>query len=277
MLKDSVSFRIVRIVSLIIASLFVIIPLIPLVFISFKSRSEFASTPYISPPESFLNFYNYKYALEVGELVQALGGTIIVMFFSLLIGIMLTCMVAYAINRFDFKIKKYLVSGFTMTMFIPIVTTQVVVFRMIYAMGLYNNIASLILLYSGVSIVDLYILLNLLGSLPREIDEAALIDGANLYQTFFHIILPLLKPGIATIAVLKGVGIYNDFYLPNLYLGGFDGMKTITVAVYKFYSGLSTPFEVVAAAVIIATIPILIAFLFLQKHIYNGLAGAVKS
>ncbi len=277
MIKDSVSFRIVRIISLICGALFVIIPVIPLIFISLKTRSEYSSTPYMAPPENFFNFYNYAYAMKVGKLLEALGGTMVVMFFSLLIGISFTCMVAYAINRFDFKIRKVLVSGFTMTMFIPVVTTQVVVFRMIYAMGLYNNIGSLILLYSGVSIVDLYILLNLLNTLPREMDEAALIDGANLYQGFFYIILPLLKPGIATIAVLKGVGIYNDFYLPNLYLGGFDGMKTITVAVYKFYSGLSTPFEVVSAAVIIATIPMLIAFLFLQQHIYNGLGGAVKS
>jgi multiple sugar transport system permease protein len=131
------------------------------------------------------------------------------------------------------------------------------------------------LLYSGVGIVDIYIVMNILSSIPRSIDEAGLLDGAGYFRIYFSLIFPLLKPAIVTLAVIKGIGIYNDFYIPNLYL--IRGAQTLTVALYRFFNGLSTPFEVVAAAVLMATIPMIVLFLFAQRYIYNGLAGAVKS
>ncbi|MDR2176905.1 MAG: carbohydrate ABC transporter permease [Treponema sp.] len=184
-------------------------------------------------------------------------------------------MVSFVLQRFEFRGKKAVMGAYLLTMFIPVVTTQVVVFRIIYALGLVNHIGALILLYSGVSIVDIYIVMNILNTIPRSLDEAGLLDGAGYFRIYFSIILPLLKPAIVTLAVIKGIGIYNDFYIPNLYL--IRGAQTLTVALYRFFSGLSTPFEVVSAAVLLATVPMLALFLFCQRYIYNGLAGAVKS
>jgi multiple sugar transport system permease protein len=108
----------------------------------------------------------------------------------------------------------------------------------------------------------------------NSLDDAGLLDGASYFRIYFSIILPLLKPAIVTLAVIKGIGVYNDFYIPNIYL--IRGAQTLTVALYRFFSGLSTPFEVVSAAVLLATIPMLALFLFCQRYIYNGLAGLVK-
>ncbi|MFA9377947.1 MAG: carbohydrate ABC transporter permease [Lachnotalea sp.] len=275
MKRESTIYKIIRATIIIFSIGFVLVPMIPVIFMAFKTGRELKTTGYFTPPNSFLNFYNFVYAMRVGELGQGLITTFIILFITLAFVLMFSGMAAYALGRFDFKLKKLITGMFTMTMFIPVVTTQVVIFQMMHKLGLVNSIWSVIIIYSGVSIVDLYILMNLLAAIPREMEEAALVDGANMFQTYFRIIFPLMKPGLATIGVIRGIGIYNDFYVPNLYL--LSGRQTLTVALYKFYSGLSTPFEVVSAAVLIATVPVIIMFLLFQKHIYDGLGGAVKS
>jgi multiple sugar transport system permease protein len=260
---------------LVLAAAFVIIPLVPILFMAFKTGVEFRETSVFKSPANWFNLYNFAYAIRVGNLFSALLTTLIVLAVSLFFSVNFSCMVSFVLQRFDFRGKKLVMGAYLMTMFIPVVTTQVVVFRIIYAMGLINNIGSIILLYSGVGIVDIYIVMNILNTIPKSLDEAGLLDGAGYFRIYFSIILPLLKPAIVTLAVIKGIGIYNDFYIPNLYL--IRGAQTLTVALYRFFSGLSTPFEVVSAAVLLATIPMLVLFLFCQRYIYNGLAGAVKS
>lgn len=275
MTAESKAYKTIRYVVLVFAAAFVIIPLIPLFFMAFKTGIEFSATSVFTPPRNWFNMYNFAYAVQVGDLFGSLLTTIVVLAVSITIGVNFACMVAFVVQRFDFKAKKIVMLLFLMTMFIPVVTTQVVVFQIIYRLHLINTIGALILLYSGTGIVDIYIVSNLLNSIPKELDEAGLLDGANYFRIYFSLILPLLKPAIITMAVIKGIGIYNDFYIPNLYL--IRGAKTLTLALYRFFAGLSTPFEVVSAAVLMATIPVIILFLFAQNYIYNGLAGAVKS
>ncbi|MDR1029593.1 MAG: carbohydrate ABC transporter permease [Treponema sp.] len=275
MLSESKLYKTLRYVLLVMAAAFVIIPLIPILFMAFKTGVEFRETSVFKSPANWFNLYNFAYAIRVGNLFGALLTTLIVLAISLFFSVNFSCMVSFVLQRFEFRGKKLVMAAYLLTMFIPVVTTQVVVFRIIYAMGLINNIGSIILLYSGVGIVDIYIVMNILNTIPKSLDEAGLLDGAGYFRIYFSIILPLLKPAIVTLAVIKGIGIYNDFYIPNLYL--IRGAQTLTVALYRFFSGLSTPFEVVSAAVLLATIPMLILFLFCQRYIYNGLAGAVKS
>ncbi|GMO57625.1 MAG: carbohydrate ABC transporter permease [Treponemataceae bacterium] len=276
MQSESKLYQVVRYVLLVLAAAFVIIPLIPVLFMAFKTGIEFSSSSVFAAPKNWFNLYNFAYAIRVGGLVKGLFTTIFVLAISLFFSVSFSCMVAYVLERFDFKAKKLIMMAFLLTMFIPVVTTQVVVFRIMYGLHLYGKIASIIVLYSGVGIIDIYIVQNILQSIPRALDEAGLLDGASYFKIYFSLIFPLLKPAIVTLAVIKGIGIYNDFYIPNLYL--IQGRaQTLTVALYRFFSGLSTPFEVVSAAVLVATVPMVILFLCAQQHIYNGLAGAVKS
>lgn len=275
MIKESNLYKVIRYLILIFASLFVLIPLVPLVFMAFKTGAEYSATSVLTPPANWLNFYNFSYALRVGNLGRALFYTVIILAVSLTIQILFTTMVSYVLHRFDFKGRTVVKVLFTLTMFIPAVTTQTVIFRMMYAAKLVNTMWSVIILYSGVGIIGIYIMLNLLDSISKELDEAALIDGANYLYIFRKIIMPLMKPACTTLLILNGIGLYNDFYIPNLYLN--KNVQTFTVALYKFFGSMSTPFEIVAAAIIIGIIPIGIVFLFLQKYIYYGLAGAVKS
>lgn len=274
MIQESKLFKVIRAIFLIFSSLFVIIPLIPLIFMAFKTGVEYSSTSVFTAPESWTNFYNFAYAIKVGKLGPALINTAVILVISLTIQILLTAMVSYVLHRFEFRGKKLIRGMFTMTMFIPVVTTQVIVFQIIYKLGLVNKIWSVILLYCGVGIIAIYIMLNLLDTISKDLDESALIDGANYFTIFRKIILPLLKPACTTVLILNGIGLYNDFYVPNLYLNG--KVKTFTIALYQFFGATSTPFEVVAAAILIGIIPIAIVYIFLQKYIFYGLGGAVK-
>lgn len=275
MIRESKLYKVIRYVILVLASLFVIIPLVPLVFMAFKTGREYSETSVLTPPANWLNFYNFKYAINVGKLGNALLTTVIILGISLAVQILFTCMVSYVLHRFEFKGRKTVKILFTLTMFIPAVTTQTVVFRIMYAAKLVNTMWSVVILYSGVGIIGIYIMLNLLDSISKELDEAALIDGANYFYIFGKIVFPLLKPACTTLLILNGIGLYNDFYIPNLYLN--KDVQTFTVALYKFFGSMSTPFEIVAAAILIGIVPIGIVFLCLQKYIYYSLAGAVKA
>lgn len=275
MVKESKAYRILRYVFLILSTIFVIVPIIPLIFMAFKTGTEYSTTGVLVPPKNWLNFYNFRYAIKVGNLGKALVNTAIILTISLTIQIVFTAMVSYVLSRFNFRGKKIVMGIFTLTMFIPVVTTQTVVFQIIYRMKLVNTMWSVIILYSGVGIVGIYIMLNLLSSISKELDESALLDGANYFQIFVKIILPLLKPACTTLLILNGISSYNDFYIPNLYLR--KDVQTFTVALYQFFGSAATPFEIVSAAILIGIIPIGIVYLLLQKYIFYGLAGAIKS
>lgn len=271
---ESTLYKVVRYVLLVLAVIFVIVPLIPLIFMAFKTGAEYKSTSVMDPPSNWLNMYNFKYAIEKGGLIKAFINTAIILVISLIIQVTLTAMVAYVLHRFDFVGRGVVKTMFTLTMFIPVVATQNMVFRMMYKVGLVNNMASVIILYSGVGIVGIYVMLNILDGISKELDEAAYIDGASYFRTFFTIIFPLMRPACTTLVIINGIALYNDFYVPNLYLN--REVQTFTIALYKFYGSMATPFEIVSAAILIGMIPIIIVFVFLQKYIYNGLAGAVK-
>ncbi|MGN0667083.1 MAG: carbohydrate ABC transporter permease [Huintestinicola sp.] len=274
MIYESKVYKVVRYVFLILATIFVFVPLIPLIFMAFKTGTEYSSTSVMTPPANWFNMYNFKYAIEKGHLIKAFINTAIILVISLSIQVTLTAMVAYVLHRFDFFGKSLVKILFTLTMFIPVVATQNMVFKMMYKIGLVNTMASVIILYSGVGIVGIYIMLNMLDTISKELDEAALIDGASYPYTFFRIVFPLLKPACTTLIILNGISLYNDFYIPNLYLN--RDVQTFTIALYKFYGSMSTPFEIVSAAILIGMVPIIVVFICLQKYIYNGLAGSVK-
>lgn len=275
MIKEGKLYRVLRYLFLIASCIFVIVPIVPVVYMAFKTGAEYSATPVLTPPKNWFNLYNFKYAIRVGKLGRALLNTGLVLGISLTIQIMFTTMVSYVLHRFNFFGKKVVMALFTLTMFIPVVTTQTVVFKIIYKMNLVNKLPSVIILYSGVGIVGIYIMFNLLASISKELDESALIDGASYFTIYRCIILPLLKPACTTLLILNGIGYYNDFFIPNLYLS--KNVQTFTVALYKFFGSMATPFEIVAAAILLGIIPIGIAYLLLQKYIFYGLAGAIKS
>lgn len=253
--------------------------IVPLLFIflgSFKNTQEFYSTPVFSLPNSFLNLQNYSEAFTDGLMVQGFINTSIILFFSCTGTILIGTMTAYVLSRFNFRLNAVISSLFLLAALIPGVSTQVATFQIISGLGLFNKIGSNIILNLGTDVISVYIFLQFLNGIPRELDEAALIDGASFLGVYWRVILPLLAPAIATVLIIRGVAIYNDFYTPFLYMPA-KGLGTISTSLFRFIGPFNAHWEVICAGIVITIIPTLIIFIFLQKYIYNGLtSGAVN-
>lgn len=127
-------------------------------------------------------------------------------------------MVAYILSRFEFKGKRLLKSAFLFASLVPGMTIQVMLYQTISLLGVYNTRMAGFLLYIGTDIISIYIFLQQLDAIPISLDESAMLDGASYLAVFRKIILPLLKPAVSTVIIIKGVGIYNDFYIPYQYM-----------------------------------------------------------
>ncbi|MCJ7689652.1 MAG: ABC transporter permease subunit, partial [Clostridiaceae bacterium] len=143
-------------------------------------------------------------------------------------------------------------------------------------LGLVGTIWAPIVLYLGADVMSLYIMLLFMDSIHVSLDESAKLDGASYPYIFFRIILPNLKPAIATVAIIRGVTIYNDFYIPFLYMPS-QSLQTLSTSLYKFMGPFGGQWNVICAGIILIIIPTLGAFLSMQKYIYNGFVnGSVK-
>jgi len=264
----------VKYVSLIVGVLVTLIPLTVVFIASFKTSNEFGQTGPFDAPGNWFNFENYVTAFQKGGMVEGFINTTIVLVISLIGTILIGTMAAYAIDRFGFRGKKLVVALFLVATLIPGVTSQVATFQIINGLGLYNSKAALILLFMGTDIISIYIFIQFMQSIPVSLDEAAMLDGANRWTIYWRVILPLLKPAIATVVIVKGIAIYNEFYLPFLYLPS-EGM--ISTSLFRFKGPFGAHWEIIAAGTILVIIPTLIVFLFLQRFIYRGFtSGAVK-
>ena len=189
---------------------------------------------------------------------------------------MLGTMTAYVIHRFQFKARNIIMAAFLFATLIPGVTTQVATFQIINALNLYNTRAAVIILFMGTDIIAVYIFLQFMDSIPISLDESAMLDGASYLTIYSRIIMPLLKPAIVTVMIIKGVANYNNFYTPFLYMPS-EKLQVISTALFKFKGPYGTAWEVICAGVIIAIVPTLLMFLFAQKWVYSGITqGSVK-
>lgn len=261
--------------SLLAASIVVVLPLAVIVLTSFKTPDEVRSGDPFSLPSSF-RFANFERAFTDGRMAQAFVNTTIILVVSLFGTILIGSMAAYAIDRFSFRGRGLVLALFLLATLVPGVTTQVATFQIVNGLGLFNSRWSAIALYTGTDIVSIYIFLQFIRSIPRSLDEAARLDGASTFGIYRRIILPLLKPAIATVTIIKGVQIYNDFYIPFLYMPDRD-LGTVSTSLFRFKGPFGTQWEIISAGVLITIVPTLLVFLFLQRYIYNGFTtGATK-
>ena len=262
--------------SLVVGCMVVLLPLLVVFLASFKTQQEFYNAPALTLPSNFLNLQNFADAFTGGLMVQGFVNTAIIVVTSCIGSILVGTMTAYVLSRFSFRFNAIVSGLFLLAALIPGVSTQVATFQIISFLGLFNKIGSNIILNMGTDVISVYIFLQFLNSIPRDLDEAALIDGASFFDVYRRVILPLLTPAIATVLIIRGVAIYNDFYTPFLYMPG-KGLGTISTSLFRFIGPYNAHWQVICAGVIITITPTLILFLFLQKYIYNGLTqGAVR-
>ena len=261
-------------VSLVLAVLVTLLPLSVVLIASLKTSEEYAQTGPFDAPSNWFNLENFVTAFTSGEMLEGFVNTIVVLGVSLVGTIVLGTMCAYALDRFAFRGKRLIFGLFLVATLIPSVTSQVATFQLINGLGLYDTKAALILLFMGTDIIAIYLFIQFMQAIPVSLDEAAMIDGANRWTIYWRIILPLLKPAIATVVIIKGIAVYNEFYTPFLYLPS-EGL--ISTSLFRFKGPFGAQWEVIAAGTVLVIIPTLIAFVLLQRWIYKGLtSGAVK-
>jgi multiple sugar transport system permease protein len=182
----------------------------------------------------------------------------------------------YALSRFKGRLFSFYKLLLYMLQMLPLVLLLIPLFMMMRFAKLYDTLYSVMISYTAINLpICIWMLKGFFDTIPYSIEESALMDGASYFRIYRSIILPLLKPACTTLLIINGIGCYNDFYIPNLYLR--KDVQTFTVALYKFFGNTATPFEIVAAAILMGIIPIGIVFLFLQRYIFYGLSGAIKS
>lgn len=259
---------------LILGALVAIVPVLVVIIGSFKTGTEFAHTSVLALPKQW-TLNNYVTAFVQGGMLTGFKNTAIILVVSMAGKILLCSMFAYAISRFDFKLKGAIITLFVLAMMIPGITNQVATFQIINGLGLFNKIWSVIVLNLGTDAMSIFIFMQYLDNISVSLDESAYLEGANYFQVFWKIILPLLSAPITTVLIISGVGIYNDFYNPLLYMPD-PSLAVVSTALYAFKGPFGTNWSVILAGVVIVVVPIFILFLFLQKYIYNSMAGAVK-
>lgn len=262
--------------TLYMAVLFTFIPLVVVVIASLKTAQEFATTGPFALPSNWFNFSNYVTAFTEGGMVLGFVNTAVIMVVSLAGTILMGTMAAYAIDRFEFRGRKLVMGLFLVATLIPSVTTQVATFQIINGLGLYNTRGSAILLFMATDIVSIYIFIQFMSTISKSLDEAAMLDGANRWTIYWRIILPLLKPAIATAVIIKGIAMYNEFYIPFLYMPD-DSLQVLSTSLFAFKGPFGAQWEVISAGTVLVILPTLVIFLVLQKQIYAGMtSGATK-
>ncbi|MEV7404501.1 carbohydrate ABC transporter permease [Streptomyces sp. NPDC091267] len=262
--------------SLVAASAVVLVPLLAVLLTSLRTSQEMGQNSALALPDNWLNFHNYTVAFTDGHMLRALGNTTFILVFSVLGTVLIGSMTAYAIDRFHFRFKRLVLALFLVASLVPSVTTQVATYQIVNELGVMDTRWAPVLLYMGTDIVSIYIFLQFIRSIPVSLDEAARLDGANSLTIYWRIIVPLLKPAIATVVIVKGVAIYNDFYIPFLYMPS-DDLGTISTSLFRFKGPYGAHWEVISAGAALVIVPSLAVFLALQRFIYNGFAsGATK-
>ena len=199
---------------LVITSFIMIAPLVTVLFGAFKTKQELLSTNVLTPPENWLNFANFLTAWTKGRMAVGFFNTTIILIAAIAATILTGTMTAYVLSRFQFRGKGLVKGAFLLASLVPSITMQMSTFQIIVGMGLYNTRLATILLFAGTDIISIYIFLQFLDGIPDSLDEAAIVDGASFPRVYFSIIMPLLKPAIVTVIIIKGIGFYNEFCTP---------------------------------------------------------------
>lgn len=268
--------KILKYTALIAWTIVVFLPIITVVFGSFKTYDEFTRTSGITPPNSFAYFESYIKAFVDGNMLMGFINTFILIFFGATGSVIIGSMVAFVISRFEFKFKKLILFMYLLVSIVPMEMSQVATFKIVDALGIYNTRLAPIIIYLGADVLMVYIYIQALEKVPRDLDKAAMLEGAGYFQIYRKVIFPLLKPATATAIMLKIISIYNDFYVPFLYMPG-EGLNTVSTTLFNFIGPASTEWQVICAGIVISMIPMILFFVFLQKHIYQGItSGSIR-
>lgn len=262
---------------LVMAVIFVVsvLPLLWIVLSSFKTNAEILGNP-LALPESW-GFSGYVAAFKIAPLGQFYGNSLIITLASTLGNIFLISLSAYVVANYSFRFKGVIIAMFSFSLLIPMTTLIQPVYLLMNRLRLTDTKLGLILVYISLGFpTTFFIMRGYFLSVPRSMFEAAYIDGANFYQTFAHVALPVARPGLATAAILQFLMAWNEF-LYALVLTSSPSVRTLSLATNYFTSSFSFNYTAMFAAITVIVLPSILIYIFLQEQVVGSLtAGSVK-
>jgi raffinose/stachyose/melibiose transport system permease protein len=260
---------------LVVFCFLVVAPCVFLFLGSLKSVAEFFSSPFGWPQT--LRLSNYSDAWQQGDMATTLRNSVIVTTTAVIVSTALCCLVSYAIARVKFRGREALRLLFVGGLVVPIQLIMIPIFVIMRQVNLLGTLWPLVIVYTTFALpLGVLILVGFLRAVPQEFDEAARIDGANDWQIFLHVILPLCRPAIMSVVILNGVWIWNDFFIA-LMLSTQPDITTLPLGILNFYGTYATDWGLIFASVVLSALPVVALYLFSTKQFIAGLtAGGIK-
>nr|WP_246183403.1 carbohydrate ABC transporter permease [Paenibacillus methanolicus] len=253
-----------------------VFPLIWLLFFSLKDNQEvFNMSPFALPTDP--KWENYAKVWTEGNISRYFFNSVWYTVAAVVLTVLLASLVTFALTRMNWKLKKPVLGLFMVGIMIPIHSTLIPLFQMFMKANLTDHPLSIILTYTAFNLpLTIMILLGFYQTLPREVEEAAVMDGCSVNRIFFQIILPMTASVIATTVIINMIYNWNEFVFVNTFISS-DGLKTLTVGIQNFIGQYTTDWGAIGATLMISILPILIVFFILSNRIVEGMtAGSVK-
>ena len=255
----------------ILFSALMIIPLLLILINSFKTSLAASDMSLAWPTE--WRFDNFQVVIEKGKLDTAFLNSLIYSAGSVAICALCSSMAAFVLSRRRNKSSKWIYLFFVLGITMPI--NFVSLMKVMQVLHLYNTRGGVVLLYAALQIpFTIFLTYGFIGKIPREIDEAAVIDGCSPIRLFFSVILPLLKPVLVTVMVLTFLNTWNEFILPLYFTGGTDKWP-MTLAVYNFFGIYFKDWNLICADIVLTSLPVILVYFLGQKYIVSGMTSGV--
>jgi raffinose/stachyose/melibiose transport system permease protein len=260
---------------LIVFLLYSLAPLAWLCIASFKTNAEFIANPFSFP--RIWQFQNYRRAVKVSGIFGLYGNSIMISASAATANLIMSGMISYSLSRFRFKGREFIFLLFTAGILVPLYALLVPHFHIIHVLSLADTHLGLVLVYTAIGLpVSTFIIRGFMATIPRDIEEAAIIDGCSFYRRFFFIVLPLSRAGVITAGTLQFITCWNEYVYAMLFTSS-PRVRTVQLGIKFFTNQFSVDYVSMFAAIILSMIPSVLAYLVFQKHIISSItSGAVK-
>lgn len=258
-----------------LGALYTLFPLGMALMNSFKTNGQLLLNPMSLPASYTLD--NYLRTWEKMHYVRSLGNTVVLAGAGVGLIVLFSSLAGWKLNRTKTRLSSVLLSLFVFSMLIPFSSIMIPLYRVVLVLKIKNSLLGLALVYAGMGVsMAIFLYHGFVGSIPLELEEAAAIDGCSSLQTFFRVLLPLLKPITATIVITNVLWIWNDFLLPLIVISR-NQSYTLLLSTNTLFGQYSSDWTAILSALILAAIPVIAFYALFQKNILKGIAdGALK-
>jgi raffinose/stachyose/melibiose transport system permease protein len=258
---------------LIVLAVFFILPIVFVAFTALKSNADLNAHSFHSFPRELM-WGNFADAWE--RIKKYMGNSLLISVVKVPLGILVNALAAFALTRLRFKWSTGMFVFILIGMMVPMQATLVPLNMMLNAVGLNNTYPGIMFIYLGFGIpFGILVLRGFMLAIPRELDEAAVIDGCGELGKFFRIIVPIAMPAIATLFILDFLATWNEFLLAQIFITK-ESMQPVTAGLLTFQGQHSTDYTLLNAGVLLSIIPVMFVYVFFQKYLISGMVGAVK-